>query len=161
MNAKHSAEVIVAGSAGELDRVRVLLGEYQQAVGAPICFAAFAEELRRLPGVYAEPRGCLLLAGAGGADAGCVGLRPVEGEAGAVELKRLYVRPQFRRAGIGRTLVQRAIDHACGQDYRRILLDTLETMQAAQRLYLSLGFRFIPIPEGQSRDHPLLMELLL
>ena len=160
MQRRHPSIVNVE-SAGQLNRIHVLFREYQISVDAPICFATFQAEVAGLPGVYAEPAGCLLLAEVEGRDAGCVALRPLEGDPDAAELKRLYVRPEFRGAGIGRVLVTRVIEFARDAGYQRIQLDTLETMQAAQRLYLSMGFQIVPLPEGHPREHPLLMELKL
>lgn len=144
-----------------IERVRILFREYQQSVDAPICFTTFAREVDGLPGDYAEPRGGLWLADVGGEDVGCVALRPLVGDGDAAELKRLYVRPTFRRTGVGRILVGKAIEFARAAGYRRIQLDTLDTMQAARRLYTALGFQSIPLPEGVARDHPILMELRL
>jgi len=146
-------------SAGQLDRVRRLFREYQSSVGAPICFGAFEDEVAGLPGEYAETRGCLLLAEIEGRDVGCVAVRPLEGDPNAAELKRLYVRPDVRGAGIGRILVTAAIEFARAAGYQRFQLDTLHTMQAAQQLYLSMGFQIMPLPKGHPRDHPMFMEL--
>jgi putative acetyltransferase len=143
------------------DRIRVLFREYQQLVGEPICFKAFKHEVAGLPGDYAEPTGCLLIAEIEGRDVGCVAVRPLAGDPAAAELKRLYVRPDVRGVGIGRILVTGAIEFARQAGYRRIQLDTLETMEAARRLYESRGFQNILPSEGQPREHPILMELKL
>ncbi len=150
-----------ASAVAHFDRVRGLFREYQSRVEAPICFAAFEHEVASLPGEYAEPRGCLLISEVAGRDAGCVAVRPLEGDPVAAELKRLYVRPEFRGAGIGRVLVTRVIEFARDAGYQRLQRDTLDTMQAAQRVYRSMGFQIIPLPEGHPREHPILMELKL
>ena len=118
--------------------VRELLHEYERALGVDLCFQGFAKELANLPGDYAPPRGTLLLARDGDAVAGCIALRPVDER--DCEMKRLYVRDQFRAAGLGRRLVEQLIATAQAIGYRRMVLDTLPSMVSAQRLYASVGF---------------------
>ncbi|WP_347261712.1 GNAT family N-acetyltransferase [Rudaea sp.] len=115
-----------------------LLREYERALDVDLCFQGFAQELAGLPGDYAPPRGALLLARDGAAVAGCIALRPVD--AHDCEMKRLYVRDEFRATGLGRRLVERVIATAQAIGYRRMVLDTLPSMVSAQRLYASFGF---------------------
>ena len=125
---------ILHAASVQFDRIRVLFREYQQSVEAPICFTTFEREVAGLPGDYAEPRGCLLLAEVENCDVGCVALRPLENDSSAAELKRLFVRPHVRGAGVGRVLVTVAIEFARAAGYQRLQLDTRDSMQAAQRL---------------------------
>lgn len=121
------------------DVVRPLIEEYPRAIGVDLTYQGFPEELAGLPGAYAAPRGCLLVATApDGAALGCVAVRPI-GEDTA-ELKRLYVRPEGRGAGLARRLSEAAIAHARAAGYARLRLDTLEIMTPAIALYRSLGF---------------------
>ncbi|HEX6904377.1 MAG TPA: GNAT family N-acetyltransferase [Thermoanaerobaculia bacterium] len=122
--------------------VRGLFREYQEALGVDLSFQDFETELRTLPGDYVSPRGRLLLALEDGAPAGCVAMRPLTGD--TCEMKRLYVRPEFRAAGLGRQLAERVIAEARSIGYQRMYLDTLPTMSGAQRLYERLGFQEIP-----------------
>jgi len=142
------ARVVIAGA--DLEEVRRLFGEYAQWVAIDLSFQGFADEVAELPGEYAAPHGTLLLCTVDKAAAGCVAVRPWQ--AGVCEMKRLYVRTAFQGRGCGLFLAERAIEWARGVGYRRMLLDTLPTMTAAQRLYERLGFRdvapyrFNPIP---------------
>ena len=123
----------------DADAVRDLFLQYGESLGFNTCFGGFEQELVTLPGEYVPPRGCLLLAKKGGEPAGCTGLRPLD-EA-TCEMKRLFVRPQYRGSGLGRHLAEAAIARARETGYRRIVLDTLPTMLEARALYRSLGFR--------------------
>ena len=131
-------EIREAARAEDIAIARELLREYERALGVDLCFQGFAQELANLPGEYAPPRGTLLLARDGDAVAGCIALRPVDHR--DCEMKRLYVRDQFRAAGLGRRLVERVIATAQAIGYRRMVLDTLPSMVSAQRLYESFGF---------------------
>jgi putative acetyltransferase len=137
-----SLEIRQAASADEMADVRALFLEYEKTVGVDLCFQGFAAEVQGLPGEYAPPRGRLFIAHDRGEAAGCIALRPLDGN--ACEMKRLYVRPGFRSAGVGARLVERVIGEAQQLGYERMYLDTLPSMEAAQRLYERLGFKDVP-----------------
>jgi putative acetyltransferase len=130
-----------ATTADSIIAARTLFREYQAALGVDLGFQDFENELATLPGQYAAPDGRLLLARADGAIAGCVALRPL-GD-GACEMKRLFVRPEYRAYGVGRMLAERVMAEARAIGYRRMCLDTLPSMERAQQLYEVLGFREI------------------
>ncbi len=137
---EHSAvRIEPAGSAREFACARELLGEYAAQLGVDLCFQGFAAELERLASIYAEPRGCLLLAWQGTQAVGCVAVRGLTDT--DCEMKRLYLKAAARGHGHGRRLVLELLDRARALGYRRMLLDTLESMTAARELYRSLGFR--------------------
>ena len=130
----------------QLDAARGLFREYAQDLGIDLCFQNFDAELATLPGDYAEPQGALLLAFVDGGLAGCGAFRPLHDVdyANACEMKRLYVRPAFRRFGLGRMLAEALIDRAVQAGYSAMLLDTLDDMESARGLYATLGFVEVP-----------------
>jgi putative acetyltransferase len=127
---------------GDMQEVRALFLEYATWLGEDLCFQGFEAELAGLPGDYAGKRGALLVAWKEREAAGCIALRPFDADTG--EIKRLYVRPPFRGSGLGKRLALRVLDTARQADYRRLVLDTLERMDSAVRLYEKLGFKQIP-----------------
>ncbi|HWE24799.1 MAG TPA: GNAT family N-acetyltransferase [Myxococcales bacterium] len=144
----------------QLEQVRALFLEYASSLGFSLCFQGFDEELRSLPGMYAPPGGRLLLDLEDRAPAGCVGLH--EWADGVAEMKRLYVRPEFRGRGLARALTLSAISEARAIGYRSIRLDTISaTMQPAIALYRHLGFREIPPYRENPIPGALYLELVL
>ena len=133
------AEIIAATSAEDYAAGKTLIEEYAAALGVDLCFQNFSEEIANLPKSYGPPRGCLLLARVNGETVGSVAVR-YQGAA-VCEMKRLYVKPQYRGTGLGRRLVESAIRHARRLSYSRMVLDTLPNMTEARSLYESLGFR--------------------
>ncbi|MES2889942.1 MAG: GNAT family N-acetyltransferase [Pseudomonadota bacterium] len=129
-----------------LQAAREIFQEYADSLGIDLGFQNFDAELATLPGEYAAPQGHLLLALVDGQVAGCGAFRsfPDADHANACEMKRLFVRPAFRRFGLGRQLAQALLDEARRAGYSAVLLDTLDDMEAARELYASLGFEEIP-----------------
>jgi ribosomal protein S18 acetylase RimI-like enzyme len=134
-------DVIRAAEPDDLEAVQTLLREYAEGLQVDLSFQDFESELADPLGFYE-----LVLV----ADDGCVALRRLDES--TCEMKRLYVRPSGRGVGLGRQLAEAVISAARARGYRRMLLDTLPTMNAAQTLYRSLGFReteqyrFNPVP---------------
>jgi GNAT superfamily N-acetyltransferase len=145
----------------QIATVRELMLEYAAAMNFSLCFQNFDEELRTLPGKYAPPSGRLLLADWDGQIAGIVGLRAIE-DAGVCEMKRLYVRPDFRGKSLGRTLANHVIRQAAEIGYKQMRLDTIQgIMDPAIRLYRELGFHEIPAYYSSLVRETLFMELAL
>ena len=134
--------IFQAESAAELAAVRELFGEYARSLNFSLQFQDFDRELAELPGDYAPPEGRLLLADLRGETAGCVALH--KWKSGICEMKRLYLRPQFRGKGLGRVLAEAVIAEARKIGYQRMRLDTVQPVMAdAVAMYRKLGFRAI------------------
>ena len=135
-------ELVNADTPARIAAARTIFKEYAQSLDIDLCFQNFDAELADLPGDYAPPSGQLLLALVDGELAGCGALRGLAecDHANACEMKRLFVRPAFRRFGLGRVLAQQLLDDARALGYSSMLLDTLDEMEAARELYASLGF---------------------
>lgn len=152
-----------------LDKLREIFHRYEKHIGIDLQFQDFQAELANLPGDYARPKGAIILAevvyesaaspkgSASSANfdnsraqpkiAGCVALRPFKDSPlgkrpadSVCEMKRLYVEPDYKGLEIGKELARRIIIEAQKEGYKYMRLDTLSTMDKAQRLYESLGF---------------------
>jgi len=133
---------VQAESTAQISAARELFLEYGKSLGFSLCFQNFDKELANLPGDYAPPGGRLLLAEFEGQLAGCVALHKLQ--EGICEMKRLYLRPEFRGKGLGRAIADRIIAEARQIGYQRMRLDTVEpVMKDAVAMYRRLGFREI------------------
>ncbi len=141
-----------ATSTDDLAAVADLFAGYAASLPVDLGYQDFATELAGLPGKYAAPEGALLLArDAEGRALGCAALRPLAN--GVCEMKRLFLRPEARGLGLGRTLAEAIIAAARAAGYRTIRLDTLPSMASAIALYQELGFHriepyYAPTPPG-------------
>lgn len=120
--------------------VRTLFAEYAKELDENLCFQSFDKELEDPFYKYAEPSGSIFVAYYNGEAAGCVALQQISRE-GACEMKRLYVRAAYRKFGIGEKLVTTILEDAKSKQYRIMVLDTLDRLQAAIRLYQRFGFK--------------------
>ena len=156
--------VVPSVSEATLSQARNLFREYAMMPGVAPCVEDFEREVVSLPGLYAPPGGILLLAmqdsaGNSREAIGCAALRRFDQE--ACEMKRLYVRPTYRGSGAGRELVSSLIAEARAIGYKRMLLDTLPSMEEAHKLYRTLGFREIPSYQKNPIPEALFFELTL
>jgi ribosomal protein S18 acetylase RimI-like enzyme len=153
------APMITVAAEGDLSEVRELFLEYAASLEVDLAYQDFPREVAGLPGDYAPPGGCLLIARDGGAAIGCVAVRPIDED--RCEMKRLYVRPVGRGSGLGRQLTEAAIAFGRAAGFRAMRLDTLPAMAAAQSLYRELGFQIIPAYRSSPVAGNLYMELVL
>lgn len=139
-------EILTPATPELLEATRAIFREYEASLDIDLCFQDFDHEVATLPGPYVAPQGALLLAFVDGEVAGCGALRPLTDVdyPNACEMKRLFVRPAFRHVGLGRMLAEALMDRALQAGYSNMLLDTLDTMEAARELYARLGFEEIP-----------------
>jgi ribosomal protein S18 acetylase RimI-like enzyme len=158
--AESKVKIVQVQGPAELIAARELFLEYAQSLNFSLCFQSFDQELASLPGDYAPPAGRLLLAEFFGKRAGCVALHRLED--GICEMKRLYVRPEFRGQKIGRRLAEAVIAEARAIGYQRMRLDTVAPLMAkAVQLYRELGFYEIPAYRANPMEGTLYMELVL
>ena len=148
--------VIPARNTIELTSAAALFRAYAKSLPVDLAPQGFSEELRSLPGSYAPPTGELLLAKRGDHVLGVIGLKAHEPPKVA-EIKRLFVRPQARRIGVGKALITAILKTASQCGYREVKLDTLPQMGEAIALYTSFGF--LPVPAYGSHPYPGLVTL--
>jgi putative acetyltransferase len=151
--------IIHATTKDHCQAARELFIQYADSLGFDLEFQGFSRELAELPGDYKSPSGCILLAASAEGYNGCVALRPLQNN--ICEMKRLFVLPQYQGRGIGRALADSVIGAARHIGYKKMRLDTVESMQAAQKLYNSLGFKMIGAYCHNPLEHPNFMELEL
>ena len=152
--------IIQAASAEQIGETRRLFREYEAWLGVDLCFQSFEAELAELPGKYAPPTGRLFLAVIEGKVAGCIALRKIDAE--MCEMKRLFVREDFRGLGLGSALIEKIIAEAKAIKYKRMRLDTLpDKMPKAVELYRSYAFRKIAPYYANPHKETLYMEKIL
>jgi GNAT superfamily N-acetyltransferase len=149
-----------AESHEDIETARGIFREYEAWLGLDLCFQGFEEELAALPGRYSLPDGRLFLAYTDARLSGCAALRKLG--PGICEMKRLFVRDEFRGLGIGRMLIDALISAAEDIGYSRMLLDTYPLkMKKAVDLYRSYGFAEIPAYYENPYDGVLFMERII
>ena len=141
----------IAKSDSDYKQAKTLFLEYADSLNFGLCFQNFEKEISDLPAMYSEPEGCIILSSENAKPFGCVALRKFENE--TCEMKRLYIPKTYRGKGIGRELAKRIITKAKELGYKKMRLDTIETMKEAIALYKTLGFveisayRYNPVKE--------------
>lgn len=152
--------LVQAGTSDQIEEARKLFREYETGLGISLCFQNFAQELANLPGDYQPPDGRLFLCESDGLVAGCIAMRNLK--PGICEMKRLYVRPEFRGKGLGKSMVTAIIHEGRELGYERMRLDTLPgRMDEAIALYRTIGFKEIEPYYQNPSPETLYMELEL
>lgn len=146
-----------AQTRGDFERAQALFREYVRALDFDLDFQGVQEELDELPGPYAAPEGAVLLAEADGEAVGVVAVQPLETDR-ICEMKRLYVKPEYRERGIGRRLAEEIVEVARRLGYQTMRLDTVASMTAARSLYRELGFEERPPYYENPLDDVIYME---
>jgi GNAT superfamily N-acetyltransferase len=147
----NSFTVSAARSVPEMTATAALFRAYAKTLDIDLAPQGFAREVEALPGIYGPPSGEIILAKRGDHVLGCIAIKPLE-PPHMCEIKRLFVREQVRGIGVGKALVEAAIQTARDLGYREIKLDTLPQMQGAIALYQACGF--VPIPPYGSHPYP-------
>lgn len=129
---------IFASTHSHFENAKQLFIEYASSLPIALDFQHFEDELNVVDTMYAPPNGALLLATLNDITIACAGIRKIAD--GVCELKRMYVRPKYRKEKIGKRLLADLIAHAQSLGYRYMRLDTLEEMVAARKLYTDNGF---------------------
>ena len=150
--------IVHAETPEQIEEIRKLFREYENWLDIDLCFQDFERELANLPGKYAKPDGRLLLISVKNQSAGCVALRKIA--EGFCEMKRLYLREEFRGSGLGKILIKKLIEEAQIIGYEKMRLDTLtDKMPQAVKLYKSHGFCEIPPYYDNPHRETLFLEL--
>lgn len=129
----------IANSPEHYSDVKTLFLEYAESLGFDLCFQNFDKEISDLKSEYTDNGGCILLCYQNNIPAGCVGLRRFKDD--ICEMKRLYLRNEFRGKGIGRALAEKITGKAREYGYKAMRLDTISTMKEAISLYKTMGFK--------------------
>ncbi len=123
----------------KLDTVRELFTEYVEELDEDLNFQKFEDEIKDPLDKYGPPDGCLLVAYWYNEPAGCIALQRLPGDQ-LCEMKRLYVKPVYREHGIGDDLIKKLLEVAKEHGFKSMVLDTLERLKEAIRLYEYNGF---------------------
>ena len=151
--------IIEADSESDFRTVRNLFLEYAHWLGVDLSFQDFSEELKTLDVQYKHPLGAVLILKYGEVAVGCIGLRKFS--QGIGEIKRLFIRGEFRGRGWGKMLVRGILEIARELKYKCLKLDTLADMIPAIELYKSFGFRIVEPYRYNPHQDAVFMELKL
>lgn len=149
----------IATTYPDFEHAKNLFREYAASIGIDLSFQNFDVELQNIDQQYNHPTGALLLVFDNASPVGCAGVRKLDDE--TAELKRMYVQDDYRGYGIGVKLLEMSLQKARELGYKKIRLDTLQTMKKAQELYRSFGFYEIPSYRFNPLEGAVYMEKIL
>lgn len=163
----HAMRTEIIPAYGHIDDLRQLFLEYNafllngstEKIRECLSLQHYDEELAEPAGKYRPPQGGIFIAITEGKPSGCIAFKGLDSE--TAELKRFFVREEYRKAGIGRLLIEKALPEAREAGYSRILLDTLPHLKGAIHLYREYGFRECARYNGNPIEETVFMELQL
>jgi len=128
----------LANTPKDFERGHAIIVEYLATLGIDLTYMNLPQEFSTLAEKYAAPEGAFILALDGETVIGCAGVRKIDNE--AAELKRVYVKDDYRGYKIGISLIKKGLENARELGYNKIRLDVIPTLVKAKKLYQSLGF---------------------
>lgn len=138
MNMTDSFKIVTAASHQEFEDAQTLFQEYANEINFDAGFKNFQAELDSLITLYNFPDGCLLLGYMGDKAVGCIAVLKMQ--SGIAELRRFYVKPDFRRFKMGAKLLEAAISNARNLHFEHFRLEVIPSLTKAKELYRSFGF---------------------
>ena len=144
-------EIDIKAAYNDLENIKLLFNEYTTMLGVNLTFQGYDEEIKNLPGKYALPYGRLYIAYYNNKAA----------ENDGCEMKRLFVRPEYRHLKIGKKLVDKIIEDARELKYKYMVLDTLSNLHEAVSLYRKSGFQEVEAYYENPLDNVLYFKLEL
>ena len=153
-------EIKIMDGVNHLDAVKNLIIEYTKFLGRDLSFQSIDAELADLTEKYASPQGRLLCAQIDtGEIIGCVAYH--RHNSSRCEMKRLFVKENFRHLRAGRLLIEAIISAAKSDGYSEMVLDTIKLLQGAIHLYKKFGFVEIPAYYNNPMDDVIYMKLVI
>jgi putative acetyltransferase len=139
--AKTAVKYLLAQEPGHFNAGKKLFLEYAASLGIDLSFQDFDHELLTIAEQYNKPSGALILLCVDNEPVGCIAIRKLEED--TAEIKRMFIRAAHRGAGYGKELLDRILARALELRYKKVRLDTLPDMTAAQEIYKKAGFYVI------------------
>ncbi len=152
-------EFINANISEHLAIIKELLEQYavSLSINCKVCYRIITGGFDGLGAEFTEPEGRLIIVFCNGEPCGCIGIKNLSEDIG--EVTRLFVLPKFRNNGIGKGLLNRALDYARERQYKKLRLQTLTFMEKAIELYREYNFKKIEPYGSHIIDEAITMEL--